>query len=278
MRVTDQALVRRLAETIEAEWMFSMQAGAAPTARAALGMTQRRVGGGVAMSLTTDPTGGFWNKALGFGVTEPVTSDLVDEVIGFYRSAGAQVATLQLADDVLPDRWDDLAGRHGLVRTNTWAKCVRPLGEPLPEALTTLHVDRVEPAELPEWARVLCTGFGLPLEPALIEFLASGVADDERFQPWAAWEGETIVGAANLFLFGDVAALAGAATLPHARGQGAQSALTRQRLLAAHEQGANWASFETWIPTADEHNPSLANMLRIGFEIAYERPNWVWRP
>lgn len=278
MTVIDRTLARRLAETTEAEWMYSMQAGAAATAQAALGMARRRIGGGVALSLATDPTDGFWNKALGFGVTEPVTRDLADEILDFYRQSGASIATLQLADDTLPDRWDDVVGRHGLVRTNTWAKCLRPLAEPLPEAPTTLRIGDVALADLPEWARVLCTGFGMPHDPGLIEFLTTGVGNDARFRPRAAWDGDTIVGAANLFVLGDVAALAGAATLPGVRGQGAQSALTRQRLLAARELGATWASFETWLPTAEEHNPSLTNMLRIGFEIAYERPNWVWRP
>lgn len=278
MMLIDNAVARQLAETIEAEWMYSMQAGASGAARAALGMSQLRIGGGVALSLATDPTDGFWNKALGFGVTEPLTIDLVDHVLDFYRLGGASVATLQLADDALPDGWDGLVHRHGLERTNTWAKCLRPLAVPLSEAPTTLRVRRVEPGQLTEWASVLRAGFGMPDDHALIELLATGVANDDRFRPWGAWDGDAMVGAANLFVRDEVAALAGAATLPGARRQGAQSALTRQRLLEARELGATVASFETWAPTGEEHNPSLANMLRIGFEVAYERPNWVWRP
>ena len=277
MSVTDLSFALPLAESVEAEWMYAMQAGAAASAQHALGMSQHRIGGGVALSMTSDPTGGFWTKALGFGVSEPVTADLVEGVVDVYRRAGDRVATLQLVERLLPEPWDGIRARLGLERTNSWAKCLRPLAGELPEAPTDLRVGPVPAADLAAWARVLCAGFGMPDDPALQEFMSTGVTSDQRFHPWAAWDGETMVAAANLFVYGGVAALAGAATLQIARRRGAQSALTRQRLLAAGDLGETWASFETWIPTSGRHNPSLANMLRIGFEIAYERPNWVWR-
>ena len=270
-------VAHRLAETVEAEWMYALQAGAPATVQDTLRMRQHRIGGAIALSMAADPTGGYWSKSLGFGVTEPVCERLVADVLDVYRSNGDSVATLQIAEDVLPADWDAVCRRRGLVRSNTWAKCLLPLAEPVHEAPTRLRVGRVDAADLATWARTLGAGFGMPDDPALVAFMAGGVAAEPRFQPWAAWDGDTIVAAANLFVSGEIVALAGASTLPGARGQGAQSALTRARLLAAREIGARWASFETWIPGPGGHNPSLSNMLRIGFEVAYERPNWVWR-
>jgi hypothetical protein len=33
---------------------------------------------------------------------------------------------------------------------------------------------------------------------------------------------------------------------------------------------------ETGAEAPGTHNSSLHNMLRLGFEVAYERPNWTW--
>ena len=91
--VADLDLQQRLAlaETAEAEFMHAFEAGAPPEAQEALGMVQHRVGGGVVLAMAHDPTGGYWSKALGFGVTEPVTADLVAQVVDIYRSNGDAV-------------------------------------------------------------------------------------------------------------------------------------------------------------------------------------------
>jgi len=56
-----------ISESAEAEFVLSMAAAAPAEVQQALGMRQARIAGGVVTAMQHDPTGGFWNKALGFG-------------------------------------------------------------------------------------------------------------------------------------------------------------------------------------------------------------------
>jgi hypothetical protein len=267
----------RLAESAEAGFMLAMASGAPPEAQAELGMTQARVGGGVVLAMAGDPTGGYWNKALGFGVTEPVTADLVDEVLGVYRRAGSAAAVLQVAPSVLPDDWGEICDRHGIEAGQTWVKLLRATAPPPSEASSSLRVGPIQPREAGAWAHAYCVGFGMPEVPALVAMMAAGTDAQAGFHPFAAWDGDALVGAANLHVAGPAGAFCGAATLPEARGRGAQSVFMRVRLETARTLGLEWVSAETWQEGEGQHNASLHNMLRAGFFEAYPRTNWVWR-
>ena len=267
-----------LAETAEAEFMHAFEAGAPPEAQEALGMVQHRVGGGVVLAMAHDPTGGYWSKALGFGVTEPVTADLVAQVVDIYRSNGDAVGVLQIAPHALPDDWPDVVARHGLVQGNSWVKLLRPAAlDPAP-ARTDLRVGPVGPADADAWARTFCTGFGMPENPHLVAFFGAATDGSGGFHPWAAWDGNRLVAAANLHVAGPAAAFCGAATLHEARERGAQSVFMARRIEAARALGATWLSAETWKEGPQQHNPSLHNLRRAGFVDAYDRDNWLWRP
>jgi hypothetical protein len=264
-----------LAETAEAEFMHAMARLAPPEVQHELGMAQARLGGGVALVMSRDPTAGYWNKALGFGVTEPVTGDLVSEVLDFYRSHDGQEAVIQVAPSVLPEDWGDICAREGLVAGSVWVKLLRDVGDP-PPPTSGLRVADVGEADAREWAEVLCRGFGMPLGP-LVDMVAGVVAADSPFVPCAAWDGDRLVASASLMVRGDVAAFCGAATLPEARGRGAQSAMLVHRIARAARAGCRWLSAETWKPTAQApHNPSLSNLERVGFDVVYDRTNWTW--
>jgi GNAT superfamily N-acetyltransferase len=276
-RPHDLADAVRLAEGAEAEFMLAMASGAPPDAQAQLGMVQERIGGGVVLAMAGDPTGGYWNKALGFGVTEPVTADLVEEVLGVYRRAGSGVAVLQVAPSVLPDDWGEICDRHGIAAGQAWVKLLRPTALEPADASSTLRVEPLEPRDAGAWAHAYCVGFGMPEVPALVAMMEAGTDAAAGFHPFAAWDGDTLVAAANLHVSGPAGAFCGAATLPEARGRGAQSMFMRVRLEAARALGLEWVSAETWQEGEGQHNPSLHNMLRAGFVEVYPRTNWVWR-
>ena len=266
-----------LAETAEAEFMLALHDGAPAEARTTLGMRSERVAGGVAVVMAGDPTGGYWNKALGFGVTEPVTEDLVTHLVDLYASAGAPALCLQLAPSALPDDWDDVCARHGIVAGSVWAKLLRPAATPPTPSTTDLRVGRIGAEGADAYARVLAAGFGMPPEPHLLSMFAAAAAGGTGFTAYGAWDGDTLVAAATLHLTGAAAAFCGAATLPEARGRGAQSAFMRVRVEAARAAGCPWMSAETWQELEGSHNPSLHNMRRSGFVEVYDRRNWVWR-
>ena len=76
----------------------------------------------------------------------------------------------------------------------------------------------------------------------------------------------TPVGVANLCIDGDLAQVAGAGTLPAARGRGVQKALLARRLADAREAGATLA-----VVTTSPGTRSQSNVMRRGFILLYTR-------
>ncbi|MCZ2849923.1 hypothetical protein [Modestobacter sp. VKM Ac-2978] len=262
------------AEQIEARAMETFVRDASPAAHRQLGISTARLGGGVVVAVANDPTH-YWSKALGFGVTEPVTRSLVQEICAFYRSSGVAVATLQIAPAALPEDWPEIAAELGLVHSSTWMKLQRHVPDPITfqPAATRLRIGPVPEDQHDEWARVLISGFGMP---PVFEGLGAA-ADPELVHRFAAWDGRDLVASASVVVDGDAAGLFGASTLPGHRGQGAQSALIAARLGAAVDAGARWVSAETSTETPESPNSSLHNLRAAGLVDLYERPNWVWR-
>ena len=69
----------------------------------------------------------------------------------------------------------------------------------------------------------------------------------------------------------------GAATMPAARGRGAQNALLDARIREARDRGCRFASAETWAETPGSPNPSQHNMRHAGLTQVHVRRNWVLR-
>ena len=266
-----------LTESAEAEFMWALHVGAPRETKRALGMASTRVGGGVALVMADDPTGGYWNKALGFGVTEPVTAGLVADIADFYRSTGAPVMCIQVAPSALPDDWDEICARHGIAAGSTWVKLLRSADLPATPARTDLRVEVVGADAAEAYGRVFAEGFGMPLEPQLLAMFASAATTGDGFTAYGAWDNDRLVAVANLHVAGPAGAFCGAATLPQARGRGAQSAFMERRVADARNAGCAWMSAETWQELDGAHNPSLHNMRRAGFVEVYDRRNWVWR-
>jgi GNAT superfamily N-acetyltransferase len=260
------------AERVEAALLRRVVTGAPAEVRAQLGVTGISLGGGVCLALSRDPSG-YWSKTVGLGRTEPVTADLVKEVVAFYETYGGESATLQVHPDALPEDWDEIVAEHGLEQGHPWVKLVRPGDLPVAPADTSLRVGRVGPADVAEWGHVLVEGFGLP---HAIDGLFTEL-DDDAFTLVAAWDGDRMVGAGTLFVDGGTAQLGGGSTLPTHRGRGAQSAMIALRLQAAQAAGVTLLSAETGVESPGTHNASLHNMRRAGFTVLYERANWVWR-
>jgi GNAT superfamily N-acetyltransferase len=117
--------------------------------------------------------------------------------------------------------------------------------------------------------------FGFPVEHQVE--MGAGCVGRPGWQAFAVLDGNEMIATAGLFITGSAGHLFGAATLPDARRQGAQSALIAARAAAAREAGCSWLVGETFAEGPGQHNPSLHNMLRAGLSVFYERPNWTWR-
>jgi GNAT superfamily N-acetyltransferase len=271
-----------LAEHSEAEALFRFETGAPEAVRSALGMNATRIGGAVVLSMRNDPTQ-FWSKALGFGRTAPVTADMIAEVCAFYRAEGTPMAVLQLAPSVIPEDWPEICAREGITAGSPWVKLVAEVDQVVAHAdapdrkrADGVRVAPVEPDDADRWASVMMRGFGMPEE-----HYAGMVAASVRHPQWhphAVWLNGEIVGTGTMHSDGETAQMFGGAVLPDARNRGGQTELLAARARMAGKLGCRLLIAETGAETDGGHNPSLHNMLRLGFRVAYERQNWMWQP
>jgi GNAT superfamily N-acetyltransferase len=255
-------------ESIEAEAMYAYGRSAPADV---LGVAVARIGGGVAVSMRNDPTR-YWSKTLGY--TEPVTAELIDEVLDFYRKSDNSHAVLQIAPDALPADWDEIRAARGIRRGSEWVKLAAPIDEIPAADEGPLRVGPVALSEAEEWAAVVTGAFGMTA-PGIAEMLAATVGRS-RFRAYAVWAGEAIVAGANLFIADGVASLNAGATAPDFRGRGAQTALIHARIEAARAAGCHLVVSETGNPDPGESNSSLNNLRRAGLQPLYLRRNWVW--
>ncbi|MCX4584657.1 GNAT family N-acetyltransferase [Streptomyces sp. NBC_01481] len=269
-----------VAEQSEAEALFRFETEASETVRTALGMSAARIGGAVVLSMREDTTH-FWSKALGFGVTTPVTAELISEVCDFYRAERTPRAVFQIAPAFLPEEWPEICEREGIVPDSSWVKLVCPTDEAVARADAlevspdNISVAPLETGRAPEWGRVMMRAFGMPVE----QYGEMGAATATRpgWHPFAAWLDGEIVGTGTLYVRGETAQMFAGAVLPHARNRGGQTALLAARARVAQELRCRLLIAETGVEAPGTHNSSLHNMLRLGFQVAYERRNWSWR-
>ncbi|MEU0072539.1 GNAT family N-acetyltransferase [Streptomyces sp. NPDC006332] len=268
-----------LAELTEIMAYADFATSASMSVRETLGLGSLHVGSTRALAIREDPSQ-FFNRAGGFGADGPITVDDLARVCAFYREHGVSQGSLMIAPPLLPPDWDATATKLGLVEGSRFTKLGCDI-ETLPTVADRAALDPgwrvgvVEAHQAREWATVMMTTFGFTA-PAMIEMAASCVGAP-NWRQFAVWAGERIVAVGSLFLNGQCADMFGGATLPEARGRGAQSALLTARVRAAAAEGCRWLVAETGVEGPGEHNPSLHNMLRVGFEPMYERTTWLWQ-
>lgn len=272
----DRHDMAQIAESAEAECMFALSHAATAQVRAGLGMSASRVAGGVVCTMRLARSGGFWSKALGHGFDRPLNDEALEQILDAFRGGGVAVGAVQcspLADQpVLPE----LFTSRGLTPGRPTVKFLRPSTD-LPSSHTDLDVRRVDAHSAGAFATTYLRGYGLPPNGFFHEWF-SALPTSPGWHCFGAWEAESIVASATLFIADDVGVLAGAATVEESRGRGAQGALMLARMALAADLGCRWLSTETGSETTERPNPSLHNMRRLGFTSLYERKNWIYRP
>jgi GNAT superfamily N-acetyltransferase len=267
-----------VAEGVEAELMFGI-AGVGASLRERLGISGRRFGRGIAISLTNDPSQ-YWSRVQGLGFDGPVTAEQIGEAVDFYRAAGTAAANFHLAPAVLPADWEEIRATYGLEPGGTVVKLLRD-DAPVTPVESSLRIAPIDPADtgtVRAWADIQVLAFALPDPEGLLAELLAVLTGAAGFQPYGAFDGDTLVATGGLYIDGAAGECVSAATLPEYRGRGAQSALIARRVQDALEAGCKWISTETGKPADGEQNPSLDNMRRAGFKDLYDRQSWTWRP
>ncbi|MBK5218510.1 MAG: hypothetical protein JJE35_01805 [Thermoleophilia bacterium] len=85
---------------------------------------------------------------------------------------------------------------------------------------------------------------------------------------------EGIVSTASMLIYEGVAQLGPGNTLPHARGQGCNTALLRRRMLDAIDAGCHTIFAEVWDCAPEQLSPAGRIFVKAGFEQAYSARNW----
>lgn len=258
------------AEAIErADWRDAYRS-ATPDLAAAFGMRFDPIDGADVLQMTNLDMPMF-NRVLGLGVEEPATEDQLDRAIERYESARVPRFFIEVSPTARPIFINDWIGERGFSLFNSWVKLTRDVN-PVPQAFTTARIVEVTPDRAQDFARVVQTVFGLPEKLAP---WAAGLVGRPNRRQFLALEHEKPVGVAALYFEGPWAEFGYAAVLPEARGGGLQAALIAARIRAARELGCRWISMETAEETLEKPSYSLRNARKMGFEVAYLRPNYL---
>jgi GNAT superfamily N-acetyltransferase len=269
-----------LAEQTEIGAYVDFLTSAPASVQEALGISSLHIGSALALAIREDPSP-FFNRAGGFGAGEPITADVLAEVRDFYRKQGVSQCAFVIAPSLLPPDWAstvaqlNLTNGHRYVKLGYDTETTLSAGDGIAALDPGLRVGLIEPHQANEWATVLMTTFGF-ITPGMIDMAASSVGKP-NWRHFAVWDGERIIAVGGLFINGECADMFGGATSPEYRGRGAHSALLAIRAQAAQAAGCRWLVAETGAEAPGDHNTSLRNMLRAGFEPLYERTTWLWR-
>jgi GNAT superfamily N-acetyltransferase len=159
----------------------------------------------------------------------------------------------------------------GYTPAYAWMKFAGP-ADPSAHAPTDLRIEAVGPDRARDFAAPVVGGFGMP------DFMIDVIAGAVGRPGWTclvAYDGDAPVSGAVLVVAGDQGWLGMGATLPEARGRGAQSALLATRIRLAAEAGCTTVTTETGVREEGTPGRSYRNILRAGLDEAFERPNWV---
>ncbi len=213
------------------------------------------------------------NRALGLGVKGLVSSAALAELHDLLVKCGSPrffvpLAPLHGHDDLARA----LAGR-GIGHYNNWIRLSRGLADLPTPAPTDLQVRRIDRGSADAFGAIVATAFGYP--PG-VSALAGQAVGRPGWRHYMAYDGETPVATGALYLAGEVAWFGFAATDAAHRKRGAQQALVVRRLRDAADAGCSRVSVETAEDSVVKDAPSFRNLKRLGFEIAYTRPNHLW--
>jgi len=208
-------------------------------------------------------------QTFGLGMFEPTSPAQLDAIEAYFGSRGA--ATDHEVSPFAGVEVLALLVARGYQPIELSTVLVQPLtAAHVAPAAGALRVGRLAVEQRPAWIEASVAGWAADPETAsFIRGLAkTSTSNAAMTQYLVERDGETIATGA-LGIHGDVALLAGASTIPSARGLGAQRMLLAARLADAHARGCTIAMMVTAPGTASQRNAE-----RSGFAIAYTRSKW----
>ena len=216
------------------------------------------------------------NRVIGLGLRGSPSDAALAHVLNALEGTGSQRCFVPLAPVDGYETLSDRLQRLGLRPYNNWMRLRRDLHDlrDLPVAPSMpLDVRQIDGTSAHAFGHLVATAFGYP--PAIAP-LAAQTIGRPRWYHYLAFDGSAPIAAAAMYLSSEAAWLGFAATDTAHRRRGAQRALIVRRLKDAAEAGCKWVSVETAEDTVTRDAPSFRNLRRLGFEVAYRRPNYLW--
>jgi ribosomal protein S18 acetylase RimI-like enzyme len=276
----DAVALAAVLEMVEADVWADWLAAAPPALRERLRLSAVRTGGATA-GITASCDLLHFNRVVGLGVAEPVTELQLDALLDAYDAAGAQRWMIQWSPAAQPYTTPELLRARGFFHHSNWIKLVRDVAVPLPPlssvpclppAAVHLVVTRAGARDRVACAGILAAAFGWPYDVAS---WTAQLLDRPNWRVYLAYEKDTPIATALFHVHGDVAWLGFGATRPEYMHRGAQCALIAERVRAAAELGCTRVVVETTEDRPDRPSPAFHNVRRLGFTVAYVRPNFV---
>jgi hypothetical protein len=156
---------------------------------------------------------------------------------------------------------------------NNWVRLSRHLRDIPVDTSTDLDVREIDRASADVFGQIVATAFGYPPPVALLPGQTVG---RPGWRHYLAYAGDTPIASAAMYVSGETAWFGFAATDAAHRKRGAQRALVVRRLADAAALGCSRVSVETAEDGVVNDAPSFRNLRRLGFEIVYTRPNYIW--
>jgi hypothetical protein len=212
----------------------------------------------------------LFNSVVGVGVAEPATEAMIDRITALYAPAG-NTFVVRVAPGAQPAELVSWLEQRGFKRGSNWAKVYRSNDEP-PNVPTDLRIECIGPEYTGAFVQVGLTAFEMPPD---FRPVPAAIVGRPGWRNYIAFDGDSPVAIASLFVRDGIGWLGNAATLQSHRRRGAQGALMARRIRDGIDMHCEWFATETYEETADNPNPSYHNMLRTGFKLAYLRANYV---
>jgi GNAT superfamily N-acetyltransferase len=201
----------------------------------------------------------YLNQAAGLGVGQPATEQAVDDVLGFY-GPGRRPFIVALDPDARPFALAGWLEARGLRRRLVLARSQRA-----PETMSApegpFRIEDIGPDRADTYASVAAPGL-----PASVVQAVAALAGQPGWTHSIAYDGDTPVAGAALFLSEGVACLGWSATHPAHRRRGAHGALIAHRLSQAAARGCKVVAAETLEPSSSRPGAALRNLVRAGFQ------------
>jgi len=260
------ALARRLATVHEALHAVGMRAAAALEGNP-FEIEVRRFGRATATIARKVPLVEWYNRVVGL---EHPDARTLRETLAFYRAHGIrarfEIGPAELTSALAVALASE---RVGLERFE--AMLYAPIDARIAPPASGIEVRPSPLGELDLYLELWARGFSLPefLWPDEKRIRAAWFTVPE-FQRYVALADGAPVACSALYVHGEVAYLCMSATLPEARGRGAQSALIARRWRDAHDRGCRIVTTQTAFGGTSQNN-----MERAGMRLAYDFGIWL---